>query len=339
MMFRFAVRRVLCAVSFVALPWSVCCAQSDPNWAQKMFAESRHDFGDVAKGASVNYRLKLTNLYLETVHIANVRTSCGCTSAKASKDLLQSRQEAYIDISLDTVKHSRKKESNVIITFDQPQAAEVRIPITAYIRTDVVITPGMVNFGAIQAGSKQTKKVTIAYAGRPEWKIRGVKPTSAETEVTLVETSRANGQVTYDLDVALKSDLPKGDFRSQILLETDDAAAAPIPLLVEAHVESEFTISPDPLPLGKIAAGKTQAYNVVVKGQKPFGIEKLECDSETPAFKVRLPKDEKLVHLVPLTFTAPAKEGDFTETFTITIAGRPQPLTFKAYGTIIPASN
>ena len=52
-------------------------AQADEMWAEKMFEKTTHDFGVVARGSDSSYRLKLKNLYNKTVHIQEVRTTCG----------------------------------------------------------------------------------------------------------------------------------------------------------------------------------------------------------------------------------------------------------------------
>jgi hypothetical protein len=57
-------------------------------------------------------------------------------------------------------------------------------------------------------------------------------------------------------------------------------------------------------------------------------IEKIECDSDKQAFRFRPPEGEKRVHVVPLTLTAPTEAGKFTEVFTVTVAGRPEPRGF-----------
>jgi hypothetical protein len=305
-------------------------------WAQKMFAEQRHDFGEVARGAEVTHKIKVTNLYEETVHFANVRTSCGCTQAKMSKNSLGKLEEGWLELQLDTVKHSNKKDAKVIITIDMPFTAEVTIPVSAYIRTDVVLQPGVASFGSVDVGSSPSRKIRINYAGRPDWKIVNVRSSNPNIETKVVQTSRNGGSVAYDLDVSLKPDLTLGDFRSQIFLVTDDSGAPQIPVIVEGKVEADITITPDVVALGTLEPGKTgPAINIVVKGKKPFRIEKLECDSDLNAFKVRLDsKSERAVHVIPLTVTAPEKPGRFSETFTLTIEGRPQPVTFKAYGTI-----
>jgi len=113
-----------------------------------------------------------------------------------------------------------------------------------------------------------------------------------------------------------------------------ETAYRKIPLLVEATIEADITIAPQIVSLGVMTPGKEVTVNVVIRGKKPFAVEKIECESDLEAFKVRLPKTTKPVHILPLTVVPPNTPGVFSEEFTVTIAGRPEPLTFKAYGKI-----
>src|SRR5438132_14347887 len=54
-------------------------------WAQKMFVATSHDFGHVARGAKAEFAFELQNVYEEDIHIADVRTSCGCTTPTITK--------------------------------------------------------------------------------------------------------------------------------------------------------------------------------------------------------------------------------------------------------------
>ncbi|MBR9803608.1 hypothetical protein GYB59_18795 [bacterium] len=51
-----------------------------------------------------------------------------------------------------------------------------------------------------------------------------------------------------------------------------------------------------------------------------------------------MPQDEKAVHVVPLTISTPDGDGTLVEEFTITIDGRPDPITFKALGKVVSGS-
>lgn len=306
-------------------------------WAEKMFDTLNHDFGVVARGADVRYRLKVTNLYKEDAHIVSVRTTCGCSAANPSKNTLASRESAFIEITMDTRKFIREKHSNVIVTFDAPLYAEVRIPIRAYIRTDVVLTPGAANFGPVDQGVEHQRKIEIAYAGRDDWTIKGVKSNSRHLTARVVETSRGGGRVNYNVLVTLKPTVPVGQFREQLILITDDPDKPNLPLLVDARVEADITVTPSLVSLGTLTPGQNKTVNVVLRGKKPFAIENIECESDRKAFTIRLPKQRRQVHVLPLTITTPNQPGKFTEEFTVTIAGRKEPITFKAYGQIVEA--
>jgi hypothetical protein len=303
-----------------------------------MFEKQRHDFGVVARGADVSYRFVVTNIYKDPVHISNVRTSCGCTAATPSKTSLASREKAFIEVKMDTRKFVRQKDSNLIVTFDAPLYAEVTLPISAYIRTDVVLTPGGASFGPVDHGAEHERKIDVAYAGRPNWTIRDARTDSPHLEAQVVETSRTSAGANYQLVIRLKSTAPLGAFRQQVTLVTDDEGNPQVPVLVEGRVEADITVTPDPVALGTVPVGGQMRSNIVVRGKKPFAIEKIECESAGSAFSVRLPKDEKAVHVLPLTFTAPDAPGAVNEVFTVTIAGRPEPVQFRAYGTIAPGT-
>lgn len=333
--------RLPARAAILLIPLSVAFATtpaSAQEWAEKMFESRKVDFGVVARGSDAVHRLKLKNIYKETVHIANVRTTCGCSAAEPSQTTLESREEAYIQVTMDTRKFTRRKDSNVIVTLDAPYYAEVRIPVTAYIRTDVVLRPGSANFGPVEVGTGAQRTLNVAYAGRSSWSIRDVESKNPHVDARVVETARADGRVAYDLIVELDKSAPVGPIRDQITLVTDDANSPRVPILVEATVEADITVTPAKVSLGLMTPGQEKRVSVVLRGRRPFAIEKIEADSDTGAFRVRLPKDERIVHVLPLTVTPPGDPGEFSESFTVTIAGRDAPITFEATGKIV-ASN
>lgn len=327
--------RVLLALTLIAAGTNVASAQ---DWAQKMFDELSYDFGVVARGADVRHRFKFTNLYRDPVHISNVSTTCGCSAAKPGKETLASRESTYIEVTMNTHRFSRHKDSNLIVTFDQPLYAEVRIPVQVYIRTDVVLTPGVVNFGAVECGAEASRKIDIAYAGRSDWTIRDVQTHSEHLEANIVQTRRDSGRVDYQLQVALKPTAPVGTIREHITLYTDDERSPQIPVLVQGRVESDVTVTPSPVLLGTLVPGETKRVNVVIRCKKPFDIEEIVSESNRKWFTVRLPKESRKVHVLPMTVTPSNEPGPFTEDFTVSIPGRKEPLTFSARGTVAAAT-
>lgn len=326
---RETLRLGLCAA---LLSLTAAAQAQQTNWAEKMVNKKSIDFGVIARGSHSSFRVVITNIYKETVHISDVRTTCGCSAGKPSKRTLLSRETGFIEVTMDTRKFTRRKDSNLIVTFDKPLLAELRIPITAYIRTDVVFEPGFVNFGKIDQGTESKRKVTISYAGRDDWQIKEVRSKNKNVAGKVVETSRGNGRVGYDLFISLAPSVPAGVIRERLMLITDDAKSPQVPILVEGRVEADITVTIS--PLGKLIPGKEKTINVVVRGKEPFEIKAIKCETSENTFKVRLPKKAAKVHVFPLTVTPPNKPGPFKETFTLTVPGRPNAVTFIATGQI-----
>lgn len=324
----------LCLALVFGVCYAVSASAQELNWAEKMFDQRTIDFGVVARGSDAVARVKITNLYKQVAHISDVRTTCGCSAGKPSKTSLESLEEGYIEVTMDTRKFTRRKDSNVIITFDAPLFQEVRIPITAYIRTDVVFDPGSVNFGAVEHGKEATRTIKLQYAGRNEWQIKEIKSRNESVVAKAVETVRSNGRVDYDIVVTLAPNTPPGTVREQLTLITDDQTSPQVPLLVEANVEADVTVTPAIVSLGVLKPGEAKQFNVVIKGRQPIQIDRVECDTDNGLFKVRLPQTAAQVHVLPMTITAPDKPGDLSEEFSITVNGRPEPVTFKARGRV-----
>ncbi len=306
-----------------------------PEWAKKLFTISKIDFGVIATGSDSKKFVRVKNVLEDTVVIREAKTTCGCSVATPSKKVLQPGEEAVIEVTMNTRRFKRRKDSNVIVTFDKPTFAEIRIPITAYIRTDVVFDPGMVQFGNVEFGKGSKRTIKIAYAGRADWVIKELKVESRFLAARFTETARSGGRVGYSLDVMLKENAPMGRFRDLVILVTDDKNNPYVPLLVEANVEPDIVVTPGIVTLSNVVPGQAVRKRIVVRGKAPFEIEKIESLSGAEGFKYRRPKNALPVHVIDFSMTPANVVGPFEEEFNVWIKGRPQPVTFKATGKVI----
>ncbi|MCA9088683.1 MAG: DUF1573 domain-containing protein [Planctomycetaceae bacterium] len=322
------------ALVMSALMLSVATAQDqrELNWAEKMFSELSIDFGVVARGADVPHYVIIENLYKEPVTLTSVGTSCSCAQAVADKRQLATHEKARIEVKMDTRNHMNRKNSNldVTVTFDGIHHKSVRVPITAFIRSDVVVTPENANFGTVMWGTGAERAVDILYAGRQDWKITDVRINSDYLTADLKETARANGQVQYQMVLQLSPGTPVGNVLDRVVLVTDDADNPEFPILVEAKVEPDIVATPGLVQFGDMQPGTQKTIAVILKSQRPFAIEKVECSTDRNCFKMKDSTGSKTVHVLPLTITAPEGEGDFTEVFSVTVPGRPEPYQFQA---------
>jgi hypothetical protein len=311
----------------------------DPQWAHKMFEKLEQDFGVVPSNADLKYRIKIKNIYKETVHISGVGSSCNCTAGKPSKETLASEETAHIDLTMDTRRFRGMKETTVTVSFNQPIFSQVEIRVRAFINPDLIINPGAAEFGGVAKGTDRLLRLSVAYNGRGISSIKDAVCKNPNVVAKLVEVRRDpfNANINYELHVTIKGTAPLGEIREQVMLVTDDPNNRNIPVLVEARVEPEFVVNPELVNFGVLAPGERRELKVYIRSTKkqPFAIDKIESEKTAGTFETRIPKESRDLHTLPLTFIAPKEAGPVTEEFTVTISGSAEPVTFKAYGKVV----
>lgn len=288
---------------------------SAQEWATKMFKTTSHDFGTVARGARAEFSFEFENLYEEAVHVASVRSSCGCTTPTITKRDLKTFDKSQIVAKYNTLSFLGQKGATVTVVFDKPYYAEVQLSIDGYIRSDVVFDPDEVNFGEVDQFTVAERSLTINYAGRSDWKITDVRSANEHFEVDLSETARGDGRVSYEMRVYLTDSAPSGYFQDQLEIITDDARSPSIPVLVRGSVVSPLTVSPASLILGNLEPGRTVKKQLIVRGKRPFRILSIKCEDDCFTFEPPNDKPSQL-HFIPVIFTADAA-GEVSQHITI----------------------
>lgn len=320
-------------IGFVAIAVSLFATTAQAQqWAEKMFSQKSHDFGAVPRAAKVEYEFTLTNLYQDDVHIAGVRSSCGCTQPRILKDTLKSNEQGAVIAAFNTSAFSGKHGARVTVSIDRPRYAEVELEVRGYIRTDVVLSPGQVALGSVPLGQTADKKISIDYAGRNDWKITDVTTNSPYLTASVKEATRSPGRVSYELNVQLKEGAPAGYLNDELLVATNDSRAKQFPVKVEGLIVSELTVSPAVLTLGTLQPGQKVTKQIVIKGAKPFRIIDVHCDGP---FTFQTTDEAKILHLIPVTFVAGSDSVKISQTIEIvTDLGDNATATLSAVGQV-----
>jgi hypothetical protein len=304
------------------------------DWARKMFDVTSHDFGNVARGAKTEYLFKIHNPFKEEIHISDVRSSCGCTTPKALKNTLATYEESAIVATFNTRTHLGQRHATLTVVIDKPYYAEVQLQIAGYIRRDIVIHPGEVNFGTIDRGGRAEKHISVSYAGSADWRVLDVKSPSSYIETQLIEGPRQNGTVSYDVVVRLREDAPAGALNEQVVLLTNDQRSPEVPLDVEGQVVADLTVSPASLLMGVLQPGQKATKQLVIKAKQPFHILGIQC--EDPSFQAKIPTTARPMHVLPITFTAGDTPGKVAQKIRIqTDMGEDVIAEFSAYAQVV----
>jgi hypothetical protein len=327
-------RNPILALAALGLTAAAAPAQG---WAEKMFKDGMaHDFGNVPRGAQLFHRFPITNIYAVRMEITGLSSGCGCVTAVPSKRVLEPRESAYIDVSMDARRFTGPKTVGVRVTVGPEYVSSAEIKVSATSRADVVFNPNEINFGNVVRGQAPTQTIDIEYAGPLSWQVTEVVVAKEQPlEVANKELYRRPGQVGYQLRVTLKSDAAGGAFKQLIYLKTNDPASPLVPVLVEAAVQSAVTVSPDKLALGNVKAGEELTRRVVVRGNQPFHVVEVEGLVDGVSLGAELTAADAPVQTVTFKFK-PTQPGEFRRDLRIKTSLGDGPVVVTLEGTAAP---
>jgi hypothetical protein len=327
-------RQAVFALLALAVGAPSACGQA---WANKLFKnQTSHDFGTVPHGAQLLHRFPITNIYAVPLEIAQVRVSCGCSTATPSKKVLQSRESGTIDVLMDARRFKGAKTVTVYVTVGPTYVSTAELQVIANSRTDVVFNPGQVSFGNVAQGQTPSQPVDVEYAGTLDWRITEVLARGLPFDVELRELYRQRGrQVGYQVKVTLKPDAPAGPLKQDVHLRTNDPATPLISVLVEANVEASLTVSPSPLPLGTAKVGETLVRRVVVKGERPFRVVAVDGLGDGLSLGAELSPQALPVQTIAFK-VQPSRAGEFRRQLRIRTDMQTPAIPLTIEGTIAP---
>ncbi|HEY2158772.1 MAG TPA: DUF1573 domain-containing protein [Isosphaeraceae bacterium] len=276
-------KRMILAQALVGLAlaaWAAATATGADRpggWSEGLFAERQHDFGPVPRGAKVRHPFVLTNTTAGPVSILNLRVSCGCTSGKANVAAVPPGGTGVVEAEMDTRNFVGNKATTLFVTLHNgAEEVEVGLGVRSNILSDIVLNPGGIDFGTIARGQSPTASLTIDRIGQPEWRVVKMVSASKVLGAALAETQRANGMVSYRLDVSIKPGVPAGTVRDEIELLTNDPESRSFPVLVTAEVKGDLSASPSVLALGAPTSSEPVQGRFIVRSSKPFKVVKIE---------------------------------------------------------------
>ena len=282
-----------------------------------LFADTTHDFGSVAKGASIEHVFQSRNTTHETIEIAGVKSSCECAGVTLSTKTVHPGETAHIAARLDTKSYSGRRSVTITVSIDRPRRQEILLRFSAYIRSDFEITPAGFFFGTVDGGSKVVREATVIVR-RPNCRITGVSADSRYFECRVKSIDSPLGTRKYTIIVRAKETAPLGVFRIPVELHLSDRRVRRLVVLAEGRITGPISTS-EHILLGAVPPGGRHKANLVIRGRRPFRVLSVSCSDKRFTFECPDQGDLKRVHVVRVTFTAldASPKGTFEQEVTV----------------------
>ena len=288
-------------IAIVVFACSTGLGVNAADWIEKAFPVQQHDFGTVAVGSYTSFEFPIKNPFDSEMRIASVESSCGCTTPTIQSKRIEPNASTSLKATFNTTTYRGRRKATITVVIDQPVLREIRLQLDGFIRGDLVLHPGSIQFPNSMQGESREQRATLMYAGDAEWKVKSVRSNHHWLKPEFKETLRDNGMVNVEISVTLSGSAPLGYFQDQLIIETSDQDLPVLTMAAVGDVGGPITVSPGHLSLGAISENQTTKAKLVIVGRTPFKLTsvtasgwKVQCD---------LNESKKRTHLITIQMT------------------------------------
>jgi len=283
--------RILCLTSFL---WAILAplpvvtvaqaqttapsAVSPPHIA---FTELLYDFGKVEQGDQVNHLFRFTNQGERDLRIESVKTSCGCTAAVISSEVIAPGKEGTISATFDTSKFFGEKVKEITVHSNDPAQPVTTLTLQGEILVEVAVEPAQVYLSKVRRGAGTTQTVELLYDASKEIAITNVTSDSPLITVQTEELAK-NGKKGKKLLVTLRKDAPLGRISTEITVKTTSQKRPSLSIPVFGQIEGDLVVTPSQVSFGVVRKGDKKEFDLSVKSRAQTPVHLIRAQSSTP---------------------------------------------------------
>lgn len=206
----------------VALVMVLCLAAS-ASASQLKISETQVRFGNMKEGPNAEKTITLTNVSETKAVVANVSTSCACTTTRMDKTELAPGETATMVITYHTFKYPGKFDKTVHVFTGADGKTEDVIHILGYVDPIPMgvmeVEPRKVELGTLKAGLPNDVSLTVTNAGDAPMTVTALKSQKFHKtywQGELVVPSGQSAQIAFTLE-----GLPSGRFLDMVMVHSD----------------------------------------------------------------------------------------------------------------------
>lgn len=283
-------------------------------WANKMFLPNvhqnpgqepplaiDHQFGTVPFGSVCTHTFTLTNIYDVPMQVIDIRAECGCLKAYPPNKVLQPNEQAEFTVSMNAGAFKGPNTKRLLVTVGPNYLSTAELRFTATSREDVSVTPGQIDLGIVQQGTKAAKSVSLKYTGKEKnWKVTQYETTGTAYDLEVKENSRGFLSTDYLLTVTLKDKAPAGVLSDRITLKTNDPTTPVVSVGISGVILPPVSGPSGPVEFRGVKVGETGVARAVIRANA-------ECTLTPPAddgdgISVETFPSKRQVHIVTVKY-------------------------------------
>jgi hypothetical protein len=229
------------------------------------------DWGKQPPG-TLKRTLMLVNSGGDTLRIADVHPSCGCTTAPLDKKVLGAGDTAHVDVSIDMTNRSGPQHKTITITSNDSTRPTVQVSLTADIVRDVVANPEVFPIiNSAVAGHEDTTAVTIINKSTGPIEIQApLVSNPGQMAVTFnVNTARTLAPGDSVRIVAHVKPLTASVVTADVTINTSSKTVPVVKVPITANASPKTSANSAPIVPEKVTVGGGKSSGSATPGKTP----------------------------------------------------------------------
>lgn len=276
----------------------------------------KYDFGKIWDSDTVTHTFELLNTGTRAVTIANVRSSCGCTTTDKWEKQVAPGEVWKLPVKFVAANRHGKTSKSITVDTDDPGARLVTFLLEGEVNPRFEMSPTQgVNFGTLRQDSQVKKSLRIASKSDEAVTIRNAK---ADTDLLKVSLRDIEAGRTYELDVETVPPLKVNSIRSKIVLETSLKEQPEVVVYANGYVQPRIVLMPQVVMIPQVE-DKLQRRRLVLKASEEvtFHVKEVKASNAKIGVKTETVREGK-EYQIWLTVPADVSLPSTGETVTVT---------------------
>ncbi len=280
------------------------------------FDSELHDFGTVFQMRQYECAFKLRNSGTADLIIENVSSTCGCTAALLSDEIIEPGGEGEIKVTFKSGMYSRTIRKTVRVRSNDPQEPRKSLYVKATVVPRLILKPKLLHFQEVHRKEGAVKSIIVKPSETEDVRSIKVKFGSRNFSAKLERVSVVENE--YRVNVSVRKNLPIGRVRGKMQFYINKETEPCAKLSVSATIIGDITVSPNRLVFKTKLGSNDEIKPITLTSTASEPLRILSVKSDVPGLKVEASPVEKGKSVTIVSRLAPdAQPGSLRGNITV----------------------
>jgi hypothetical protein len=208
--------------------------------AKISFSEIMWDFGYVPRTGKVVHTYHIKNIGQDTLIVAKVRTTCGCTTTPLTSEIIAPDEttdmKVYFDPKKIAIGDEITRKLQVISNDPVNPFAEVQFSAKMGKTSSLIkITPQEIDFDTIFRGAEEVRTLTIENISGENLSMEQIEGPGEDVDLDLKNNNLKPGE-SIKVSLKLKNEAPPGNLHTSLTLDFECSKRARVSIPIQAVI-------------------------------------------------------------------------------------------------------